>query len=280
MPDTTPKPSSAAPSPTGGPDSSPTTPPSPEPEAPPTYAVPLPTPEEVERRWAARTERHAEPVKLKDAAKPFLDLIADMPQSSLPAIASPRPTGGASTAMTTRTGTSRLPSLASSEAAPMLEDATMADVAGALETVMAGHGRSMDAGRIKTVAVLVLRQGWKRAALREAAEILANSPAVRDELRYGGTLGSSHFQELLDGDSREVGEGEDKRVVVTRSGFALQVARQRLYGYDEAFGMWSASGQQRAFSDAKRPDGSMVEYPDAMFTVVDVDGQVWWRIKA
>src|SRR5690606_36869693 len=105
-------------------------------------------------------------------------------------------TAGATTALTTRRPTSSVPWVTSSDLAEATEDAAMADVAQALAMVMAAHGRSMDEGRIKTVALLVADQGWKRAELMQAARILASDPKVRDHLRYGGTISPADFEEL------------------------------------------------------------------------------------
>lgn len=159
------------------------------------------------------------------------------------------------------------------EAAPLMEAATMADVATALQVVMAGHGREMDAGRIKTVAMLILDQGWKRAELEQASRVLASDPELRRDLRFGDTLGSSHFEGVRQADEKTVGEGDDKRVIVTKSGFALRVARARLYDYAEAMGLWRAAGEPGPFGT----DGG--RYPDAMFEAVKVEGQerVMWR---
>lgn len=173
-----------------------------------------------------------------------------------------------------------MPSLTSSQAAPLIEDATMADVAQALEMVMAGHGRSMDEGRIKTVALLVLDQGWKRAELQAAARVLANDPEVRDHLRYGGTISSADFEAVRRGDERrERGEdGEPDRVITTLRGYALKVRRNRLYTHPEAFGLWVAAGQPGSFSDAVQRDGALKTYPDSMFTVVEA-GEVGRRFQ-
>lgn len=159
------------------------------------------------------------------------------------------------------------------EALPMVEDATMADVSIALKVVMAAHGREMDPGRIKTVAMLILDQGWKRAELEAASRVLASDPGLRDTLRYGGTITPADFETVRRADEKTVGEGEDKRVIVTRSGFALKVARARLYDYAEAMGIWRAAGESGPFgTDSGR-------YPDAMFEAVKVEGQerVMWR---
>ena len=121
---------------------------------------------------------------------------------------------------------------------------------------------------------------WSVAALREAARALASSPELDDKIRYGRPITPADFERVRRGDEKRVGEGDEMRVITTRSGYALKVARAKLYTYAEALGIWKSAGEPGVFSDARRPtDGTLIAYPDAMFAICTVDGQTFWRLK-
>lgn len=133
----------------------------------------------------------------------------------------------------------------------------------------------------ETAAVLASAQPpWSRAALQEAGRALASDPTLDDKVRYGRPITPADFERQRRGDERaERGEDGEERVITTLRGFALKVARAKLYSFAEAKGLWEAAGEPGVLSDARRPDGTLAVYADAMFTPVVAGGQTWFRLK-
>lgn len=138
-------------------------------------------------------------------------------------------------------------------------------------------------GRVHEAAVVLAtaEPSWSRAALKAAGRALARDPNLDDKLRYGRPITPADFERQRMGTEQKYRDEEtgEERVITTHRGFALKVARSKLYTHPEAFGLWSAAGCPGSFSEARRHDGTLATYPDAMFTVVDVDGVIHWRLK-
>ena len=142
--------------------------------------------------------------------------------------------------------------------------------------------------RVTETAAVLAASGWTVAMLRAAGRVLATSPQLDDKIRYGRPVTAADFERVRQ-DGLEVSRTRDEsgdglaveRVIVTRTGYALKVAAAKLYSRHEAFGLWEASGSPGRFSDAIRADGSLTDYPDAMFTLRRVEGAARpsWVIK-
>lgn len=262
-------------------ESGPTTPPEPEwtrgdlppsPELTPTPAMLA----EQEARWSGRAARTQALGDVLRAERPALMRASETLSAS----------GADATALTTPLPMSSVPALSSacvaptlsrSEAAAMMEAATVDDALDALAAVMGALGHRMDAGRIQTVALVVADQGWTKAELRAATRALASSPALRDHIRYGGTITPADFEAARTSEERTVGEGEERRQIITIRGYALTVRRGRLYRHAEAFALWQQMGEPGRFSDSLQQ-----RYADSAFEAVRVEGDeaIRFRFKA
>lgn len=231
--------------------------------------MPTPTPEQIaeqEARWSRTQTRARQATSLREAVRTAMSEIGEQPVTAV-----------ATTDTTTRAETSITHSptcstLSAAEAEPYIADATLADVAEALKAVMAAHGRAMDAGRIKTVALIVVDQGWKRAELTAVTRVLASSPAVRDNLRYGGTLSPADFEEVRRIEPQDTRLDEHtERTVTTVSGYAIKVRRERLMSYGEMMSLWHATGGQGG------PWPTTADFAEAVH--VEGEDKPRWRLR-
>lgn len=135
--------------------------------------------------------------------------------------------------------------------------------------------------RINEQARILAVTGWTSSMLKATIPALAVSPELDDKIRYGRPITAADFERVRrNGYSetkvRDEADGvSTERVLVTRSGYALRVARARLYDYAEAMGLWRAGGEVGHFStDHGR-------YPDGMFEAVKIEGKdkPMWRLK-
>src|SRR5690606_26150155 len=280
----------------------------PQSEPPPEPEVhnPLPTKAEVEARWARLERERVGPVKLGDATASFMDLVEKRnasrrseapPPSALPsALPAPNSNPSMSGAALTRSSMAvvprAVPSLTRTEAADLLpasvqdcEEALMVvhgilgivPANGTAEATNAFHERVHEAA----VVLATAEPSWSVRALRESVRALARDPRLDDKLRFGRPITPADFERQRAGEERVHRDEEtgEERVITTLRGFALKVAKSKLYTHAEAFGLWNAAGQPGTFSDARRADGTLAIYPDSMFTVVSVDGEIRWRLK-
>lgn len=131
---------------------------------------------------------------------------------------------------------------------------------------------------VAEVAEILACSDWTVSQIRAAGRLLASSPDLDDKIRYGRPINAADFERVRR-DGKSEGKGQDahgvERTIVTRSGFAFKVAQAKLYGREEAFGLWEASGGRGRFSDSFQ-----VAYLDSMFAPVRVDdGRTLFRLK-
>lgn len=153
----------------------------------------------------------------------------------------------------------------------MTQAATVEQALEAVTVVCAGQGIELGEERLATVAMMVAAAGWKAAELREAAQVLALDPDLRDSVRYGRTLSPADFEAVRQGRVRRTEDGE----VTEHTAASRRIARARLMSFNEARAAWQRMGSPGRFSDSRT-----VGYPDSAFEVVDVDGKAFFRLKA
>ncbi|MEO1633030.1 MAG: hypothetical protein AAFU38_19840, partial [Bacteroidota bacterium] len=157
---------------------------------------------------------------------------------------------------------------------PMLTPATREDAEEAVMLVAGLLGHAVAPLRLNDLAPVIAAQGWTVAEINMAARVLASDPKLRDHIRFGGTITPADFAEVRKGQETTVGYDDDRRVVTTLSGFALQVRRSRLYGHAEALALWKAAGEPGRFANSRQ-----FTYPDAMFDLVDTPDGARFKLK-